>query len=150
MSARVFQAMLVRESVAGVRRKMAGFVALAGREPTRCGTCAFRIGTAANQSILVPLTIERCLEIGDTFLCHHGVPDYDDSTRPCAGFVAMRDALATAKLPPAPLTHRVVNALEQIPKMENGGSSRGDPDPTNSSGFSETRPAGVVGSGDKS
>jgi uncharacterized cysteine cluster protein YcgN (CxxCxxCC family) len=60
----------------------------------RCGTCALRPGTDANNSRLVFLLIDRCLVNGETFMCHHGVPEQDAPTRPCAGFLALKDRSA--------------------------------------------------------
>lgn len=60
----------------------------------RCGTCALRSGTDANNSRLVFLLIERCLVNGETFMCHHGVPEEASPTRPCAGFLALKQRSA--------------------------------------------------------
>lgn len=78
-----------------VRAAMVGFTRLAGDAPQRCSTCAFREGTDANKSILVPLQIEDCLVSGDTFMCHHGLKDDEKPYRQCAGYVALRDKLVS-------------------------------------------------------
>lgn len=50
-----------------------------------CPTCAFRVGSVANQTEAVAEDVMLSLESGETFYCHHG----DDAPKhACHGFVA--------------------------------------------------------------
>jgi hypothetical protein len=82
--------------------RMRGYVQIvddvAGTGPSgRCGTCAFRPHTDANNSQMVLRLVERCLRRGGTFMCHAGLSEYRDPIRVCAGFVALRRAMQRRK-----------------------------------------------------
>jgi len=53
-----------------------------------CHTCAFRVGSIANQSDIVAVDVDACLEDGDIFRCHDAEPG--QKPRACAGFMAAR------------------------------------------------------------
>ncbi len=59
------------------------------RPPTRCVDCAFRAGTVPNQCASTLMDAIKCLAEGHEFRCHHGVPDDEEPTRLCAGYVIL-------------------------------------------------------------
>lgn len=59
-----------------------------------CATCAFRIGTRANQCETTVCDAEWCASPGERpFFCHEGIADGDEPNTPCAGFVVARQRL---------------------------------------------------------
>lgn len=52
-----------------------------------CLTCAFRVGSPANQTEATADDILNCLEQREPFLCHH-VPENQAPKQPCRGFLA--------------------------------------------------------------
>jgi hypothetical protein len=59
--------------------------------PARCATCAFRLGTIANQSPITTADADYCSHPGEQeFFCHEGAGDNDHPTRACAGFAQAR------------------------------------------------------------
>ncbi len=51
-----------------------------------CKTCAFRQGTAANQSIPTIQDALECVGDGQQFMCHDGVRDGDEPVHICRGW----------------------------------------------------------------
>jgi hypothetical protein len=56
--------------------------------PTKgmCDGCAFRIGTAANQSIVTTADATYCSEDRVKFMCHESLDERGEATKPCAGY----------------------------------------------------------------
>lgn len=55
-----------------------------------CSGCAFKIGTAANQSPITTLDAGDCAEAyGDRFMCHEDLDDQGQPTKPCAGWAKL-------------------------------------------------------------
>lgn len=50
-----------------------------------CHGCAYRLGTAANQSPCTSLDAEYTLQNLDPFMCHADLDDKGEPTRPCVG-----------------------------------------------------------------
>jgi hypothetical protein len=58
-----------------------------------CKGCAYRLGTAANQSPITAFDAEHTSQSsGDPFHCHEGLDERGEPTRLCAGYAAARDA----------------------------------------------------------
>lgn len=56
-----------------------------------CETCAFRLGSVANQSPITTADADYCSHPGETpFMCHEGVDEREDPTKACAGFAQLR------------------------------------------------------------
>lgn len=68
------------------------FGALFGAEvaikPTKgmCGTCAFRLGTFANQSPVTSHDAKWSSETDCKFMCHEDLDEHNEPTKPCAGY----------------------------------------------------------------
>lgn len=58
----------------------------------RCGDCAFRAGTLPNQNAATVMNALKCVVEGETFYCHKGVPEGEEASRPCGGYVILRVA----------------------------------------------------------
>lgn len=57
----------------------------------RCSTCAFRLGTIANQSPVTTCDADYCVRGGGRdFMCHEGVGEHDEPTSACAGYAQKR------------------------------------------------------------
>ena len=67
-----------------------------------CEGCAFRLGTLANQSPSTTTDAQWCADgvgmEGDRFMCHEGMGENDEPTRPCAGFAQVMGKLGRAKI----------------------------------------------------
>lgn len=53
-----------------------------------CGSCAFRLGTVANQCETTAIDVSGCLDDDERFLCHEDVDDADRPKHSCRGWVA--------------------------------------------------------------
>jgi hypothetical protein len=53
-----------------------------------CGTCAFRQGSAANQSVPTVSDLKDCLDLesGKPFMCHEDLSKGDQPTKVCRGY----------------------------------------------------------------
>ena len=58
-----------------------------------CATCAFRPGSAANQSESTVADIWHCVGNLESFMCHHKVGDASEPTQPCRGFAQAQGLL---------------------------------------------------------
>lgn len=58
-----------------------------------CATCAFRPGSAANQSESTVSDIWHCAGNSEPFMCHHKVGDANEPTQPCRGFAQAQGLL---------------------------------------------------------
>lgn len=67
--------------------------ALANGRTKGCATCAFRLGTRANQCETTICDAHWCSWPGERpFFCHEGTSDGDEPITPCLGFVETRVA----------------------------------------------------------
>ncbi len=58
-----------------------------------CSGCAFSLGSHANQSASTTTDADWCGHPGEQpFMCHEGLDDDGEPTRPCAGWVKFRQA----------------------------------------------------------
>lgn len=68
-------------------------VKLAARADTssKCGGCAFRLGSMANMSAVTTLDARGCIPPGEQpFMCHENMDANDQPTRACAGWAQAR------------------------------------------------------------
>lgn len=63
-----------------------------------CATCAFRVGSPANQTENTAEDIMGCLDDGEPFYCHD-VEDPAQSKKPCRGFIAAKKLQAKQEVP---------------------------------------------------
>jgi ribosomal protein L34E len=62
-------------------------------ETKTCATCAFRLGSVANQSPVTTSDADYCAHEGERpFMCHEGVHEGGEPTKACAGFAQLRTA----------------------------------------------------------
>ncbi len=56
-----------------------------------CGTCAFRLGSIANQSPITTCDADWCGHLGESaFMCHEDCDDAGEPTKACAGWAQLR------------------------------------------------------------
>lgn len=68
-----------------------GVEIVAGIDPARtCEGCAYRLGTAANQSPVTSSDAKYVLEVPTDFLCHEDVDDHGNPKHLCRGFAQAR------------------------------------------------------------
>ena len=51
-----------------------------------CHSCAFRLGTCANQSPITTCDVQYVAENDDRFMCHLDMNENDEPTKVCAGY----------------------------------------------------------------
>jgi hypothetical protein len=59
------------------------------RVPGMCDGCAFRKGTAANQSIITTADARDCTRDAESFHCHEHLDEHGNPTRKCAGYAVV-------------------------------------------------------------
>jgi len=74
-------------------------VAAGCQSPKRCGGCAYRLGTPANQSPCTTLDAEQCADERELFHCHEEFDDAGNPVRVCAGWA---EATRARRGTPAP------------------------------------------------
>lgn len=61
------------------------------QDETLCGGCAFRLGTAANQSPITTIDADDCAHPGEQpFMCHETLDDNGNPQEACGGFAKAR------------------------------------------------------------
>lgn len=56
----------------------------------RCTDCAARLGTLPNENTETQMNFIKCVVEGIPFFCHKGIPEGDEPSRLCAGWVLLQ------------------------------------------------------------